>query len=438
MGRPLPLEGRTVVVGVSGGIAAYKACELVRWLKTRGAAVVVALTKAGAEFVTPLTFQTLSGNPVVRDLWGDQAPRFDLPAGTRARVRGKVGHVDLGEAADAIVIAPATADVIARIVHGTAPDALTTLVLAARAPVVVCPSMDHRMWEQPAMQDNMRILRARGAIVVDPEHGELASGLEGAGRLAAIETIGEAVAGAVVRRASLEGVRVLVGAGRTEEPVDPVRVLTNRSSGRMGYALAAAARDRGAEVMLVSGPASVDPPLGVSLVRVGTALEMERALRAAAMKADIVLMAAAVADYRPARRAREKLKRSATTTTLDLVPNPDIIAGLVARRRAGQVFVGFALETSDGVRRARAKLLDKGLDLVALNAPEESLDRETNRVTLIGRSDTARLPLSSKREVAEAILDRAIALRNAGRALRAAAESRARTRPVRAPRKRGR
>ncbi len=404
-------SGRTVVVGVSGGIAAYKACELVRWLRTRGASVIVVMTPAAAEFVTPLTFQALSGNPVVRDLWGNQRPGFDLPPAAAKKVGGTVEHVDVAEAADAIVIAPATADLIARLVHGEAPDALTATVLASPAPLVVCPAMDLEMWRAKATQENVAVLRRRGAVIVGPESGPLASGLEGVGRLAAIETIGEAVERALTRRSSLEGVRVLVGAGRTEEPLDPVRVLTNRSSGRMGFALAEAARDRGAAVELVAGAASVEPPEGVTLTRVTTATEMERAMLAASPRADVVLMAAAVADYRSPQPAREKLRRGSASLTLTLEPNSDILARIGAARRKGQVLVGFALETSRGVARARAKLESKGLDLVALNSPADGIGGDTNRVTLVEARREAKLPLLSKREVAERILDRVLELR---------------------------
>jgi phosphopantothenoylcysteine decarboxylase/phosphopantothenate--cysteine ligase len=298
-------------------------------------------------------------------------------------------------------------------VHGEAPDALTTIVLASRARLVVAPSMDFGMWRHAATQENVRVLRRRGAVIVGPASGELASGLMGPGRLADVEEIGAAVEQAAVRRASLAGTRVLVGAGRTEEPLDPVRVLTNRSSGRMGFALAEAARDRGAEVTLVAGPASVEPPLGVTLAPVGTAAEMERAMKRAAAGADVVLMAAAVADYRPKRAAREKLKRGSAPLTLMLEPNPDILAGLAGTRRPGQVFVGFALETSRGLERARAKLAAKGLDLVALNAPAKGIGGETNVVTLVEARAARRLPELSKREVAEAILDRVLELRAA-------------------------
>lgn len=405
------LSGRTVVVGVSGGIAAYKACELVRWLKTRGASVIVVMTPAAAEFVTPLTFQALSGNPVVHDLWGSQRPGFDVPPVAASRMGGKVEHVDVAEAAEAIVIAPATADLIARLVHGEAPDALTAVTLASPAPLVVCPAMDVEMWRQKATQENVATLRRRGAAIVDPETGELASGLEGPGRLAAIEAIGAAVERALARRASLEGVRVLVSAGRTEEPLDPVRVLTNRSSGRMGFALAEAARDRGAAVTLVAGAASVEPPDRVHMVRVGTSEEMERAMTAAAREADVVLMAAAVSDYRPASPAREKIARTADPLSLRLEPCADILAKLGRARAAGQTLVGFALETSRDVARAREKMKAKGIDLIVLNTAADGIGGDTNRVTLVEAGGERELPLLSKREVAEHILERVAELR---------------------------
>jgi phosphopantothenoylcysteine decarboxylase/phosphopantothenate--cysteine ligase len=408
-------SARTVVVGVSGGIAAYKACELVRWLRKRGHSVIVVMTASAGEFVTPLTFQTLSGNPVVSGMWGNQRPGFDLPPAAASKVTGRVEHVDVAEAADALVIAPATANLMARLVHGEAPDGLTAVALATPAPKILCPAMDLEMWRSAATQDNLRVLRARGWRVVGPGTGPLASGLDGPGRLEDVEVIGAAVEEVLVRRASLEGVRVLVGAGRTEEPLDPVRVLTNRSSGRMGFALAEAARDRGARVTLVAGPSSVDPPHGVERVPVTTAAEMLRAMESAAGEADLVLMAAAVADYRPQRASREKLKRSSSGATwaLTLTATTDILASIASRRRAGQVFVGFALETSRGVANARAKLRAKGLDLVVLNAPADGIGGETNAVTLVEPGSARRLPRAPKREVAEAILDRAIALRKA-------------------------
>ena len=420
------MRGRTVVVGVSGGIAAYKACELVRLLKTRGAAVIVVMTPGAAQFVTALSFQSLSGNPVVTGLWGNQSPTFDLPATSASKVGGKVEHVDVAEAADVVVIAPATADLIARLVHGEAPDALTAVALATAAPLIVCPAMDREMWRKPATQLNLRSLKGRGAIVVGPEQGALASGLEGLGRLAALETIVEAVERSLERRASMKGLRVVVGAGRTEEPIDPVRVVTNRSSGKMGIALAEAARDRGAEVTLVVGSISVEPPEGVRVAPVGTAAEMETTMLDAATQADLVLMAAAVADYRPVRSARQKIARANARLTLELEPNPDILARLAARRRKGQVFVGFALETSGVVARARQKLEAKGVDLVVLNSPRDAIGRDTNRVTLVDGRSAKKLPELSKREVAERILDCALELRakQAARGPRRAAKAR--------------
>lgn len=413
-----------MLVGVSGGIAAYKACELVRWLRARGATVVVVMTTAAAEFVTPLTFQTLSGNPVVRDLWGDQAPRFSLPKRATGKVHGQVEHVDVAEAAEALILAPATADLMARMVHGVAPDALTAVILASRAPLVVCPAMDIQMWRQPVTQANVRALRARGAIIVGPDDGPLASGLVGPGRLATVEAMGEAVEQVIARRSSLAGLKVVVGVGRTEEPLDPVRVLTNRSSGRMGFALAEAARERGAEVTVVTGAVSVDPPHGVTRVPVGTALEMRAAMRAAAANADLVLMAAAVADFRPVKASRDKIKRGAGGMTLALEPNPDILAGLGATRRTGQVLVGFALETRDGVAHARRKLRDKNVDLIVLNSPQQGLGGDTNQVALVETGRMTRLPEMSKREVAERILDRVGELR-AGARRRGSARGRA-------------
>jgi phosphopantothenoylcysteine decarboxylase / phosphopantothenate---cysteine ligase len=405
--------GRTIVVGVAGGIAAYKACELVRWLRQRDAAVIVVMTPAACEFVTPLTFQTLSGNPVVTGLWGDQRPGFELPPEAAARVQGRVEHVDVAEAADCIVVAPATANLLARLVHGEAPDALGCTLLASRAPVVLCPAMDLEMWRNAATRENVRVLASRGVTVVPPDIGFLASGLAGPGRLPSTEVIGAAVERALARRASLAGLKVLVSAGRTEEAIDPVRVLTNRSSGRMGVALAEAALARGAAVTLVAGPMSVDAPARAEVVRVTSAAEMAKALTAHASGSDVVLMAAAVADYRPAAVAREKLKRGAAPLTLTLTPNPDILAGLAARRGAGQVFVGFALETSRGVARARAKLKAKGVDLVVLNSPADGIGGESNAVTLVDTRAAQKLPRATKREVAEHILDRVLALRSA-------------------------
>jgi len=405
------LRDRVVVVGVSGGIAAYKACELVRRLRDRGATVLVVMTPAACEFVTPLTFQALTGNPVVTTLWGDQRPRFELPVESRPKVRGRVEHVDVAEVADVVVIAPATADLMARLAHGEAPDALTTLVLATPAPRVIAPAMDVEMWRDAATQANVRTLRARGYRFVGPDDGALASGLSGPGRLAAVDAILAELEATLRVRTSMKGLRVLIGAGRTEEPLDPVRMLTNRSSGRMGFALAEAARDRGADVTVVAGPVSVDPPHDVQVQRVTTALQMQRAMTEAAARAHVVVMAAAVADYRPARASAQKMKRSADAMTITLEPNPDILAGLCGARRKDQTLVGFALETQDGVENARRKLAAKGADLIVLNSPEAGIGGETNTVTLVEALSAVELPETSKREVAERILDRVLELR---------------------------
>ena len=407
------LRDRVVVVGVSGGIAAYKACELVRRLRDRGATVLVVMTPAACEFVTPLTFQALTGNPVVTTLWGDQRPRFELPVESRPRVRGHIEHVDVAEAADVLLIAPATADLMARLAHGEAPDALTTLVLATPAPRVIAPAMDVEMWRDAATQANVRTLRARGFRFVGPDDGALASGLSGPGRLAEVDAILGEVEATLRLRTSMKGLRVLIGAGRTEEPLDPVRVLTNRSSGRMGFALAEAARDRGADVTVVAGPVSVDPPHGVHVTHVITALQMQRAMSEAAERADVVVMAAAVADYRPARPSAQKLKRTGEALTVTFEPNPDILAGLGSRKRASQTLVGFALETQDGVANARKKLAAKSADLIVLNSPESGIGSETNQVTLVEAFGAVELPETSKREVAERILDRVLELRGA-------------------------
>jgi phosphopantothenoylcysteine decarboxylase / phosphopantothenate---cysteine ligase len=405
------LRDRVVVVGVSGGIAAYKACELVRRLRDRGATVLVVMTQAACEFVTPLTFQALSGNPVVTNLWGDQRPRFDLPLESVGKVRGHVEHVDVAEVASALVIAPATADLMARLVHGVAPDALTALVLATSAPILVAPAMDLQMWQNAATQDNARVLRSRGFRFVGPDSGELASGLSGPGRLAEVNAIVDELEAMLRVRTSMKGVRVLIGAGRTEEPLDPVRVLTNRSSGRMGFALAEAARDRGADVTVVAGPVSVEPPHGVRVLPVTTAIQMERALREVAPKSDVLIMAAAVADYRPARASTHKLKRDADPLTVTFEPNPDILAGLGAAKPKGQLVVGFALETENGVENARKKLAEKHADMIVLNSPDHGIGGDTNQVTLVEARSALELPESSKREVAERILDRIAELR---------------------------
>jgi phosphopantothenoylcysteine decarboxylase/phosphopantothenate--cysteine ligase len=406
------LRDRVVVVGVSGGIAAYKACELVRRLRDRGATVLVVMTKAACEFVTPLTFQSLTGNPVVTDLWGEQRPRFNLPLESVGKVRGHVEHVDVAEAADAVVLAPATADLMARMVHGEAPDALTTFLLATAAPVVVAPAMDMQMWRAPATQANVRVLRARGLRFVGPDDGPLASGLTGPGRLADVAAIVEAVEGSLRLRTSMKGLRVLIGAGPHGGAAGPgarADESFERSDGfRAGRGGARSRRpgDRG------RGPVSVDAPAGVDVVSVTTALQMERAMTERGPKANVVIMAAAVADYRPARPSPQKIKRDGgSPLEIKLEPNPDILAGLGAAKKKEQIVVGFALETNDGVENARKKLAAKNADLIVLNTPEEALGSDTNLVTLVEARAVTELPEASKREVAEHILDRVMELR---------------------------
>ena len=414
------LAGKTVVLGVSGGIAAYKAAEIVRWLKKEGAAVVVVMTKAAKQFISPLTLATLSGNPVLDDLWApEQALTFGRP---RART-SPVEHIEVADAADLVLVAPATADLIARAAHGLGDDLLATVLLATRAPVLLAPAMNVQMWENPIVQENVARLLAHGVRFVEPEAGELACGWEGRGRLASLEAIGAAVnreLGAGARAGAgttatgpLAGRHVVVTAGPTREPLDPVRALTNHSSGRMGFALAEAARDAGARVTLIHGPVSIAPPAGVDVIAVETALEMGAALKKAAARADAVLMAAAVADWRPAAVASNKLKKTpAGAMTLSLVANPDLLATLP--RPAGLRVVGFAVETERELDGARAKLKAKKCDLLVLNNPTKDGSRfggDTNEITILDAGGgVERLPLLPKRAAAERVIARLAAL----------------------------
>jgi phosphopantothenoylcysteine decarboxylase/phosphopantothenate--cysteine ligase len=424
------LAGKTVVLGVTGGIAAYKAAEIVRWLKKEGAAVVVVMSPAAKRFITPLTLSTLSGNPVLDDLW---APNETLRFGRPRERTSAVEHIEVADAADLVIVAPATADVLAKAAHGLGDDMVTTVLLATRAPVLFCPAMNVQMWDHPATQANLATLRARGAFSAEPETGELACGWEGRGRLASLESIERSVArifgargsrgaanarGASAARGtdrpsgSLAGRRVVVTAGPTREPIDPVRYLSNHSSGKMGYALAEAARDAGADVTLVSGPTALTPPSGVDFVAIETARELEKALRAAAAKADAVIMAAAVADFRPAETATTKIKRASRPRAIALAANPDILAGLP--RRNGLKIVGFAVETEKELDGARAKLRAKKCDLLVLNNPTKrgsSFGGDTNQITILnGSGRPEALPLLSKRDAAERVVARLAAL----------------------------
>jgi phosphopantothenoylcysteine decarboxylase/phosphopantothenate--cysteine ligase len=390
----MQLNGRTVVVGLSGGIACYKACEAVRLLVGRGARVQVVMTAGAQQFVTPLTLQALSRNPVATDT-------FSLTQ------ESEIGHIRLADAAEAIVVAPATADVIGKMAAGIADDLLTTVLLATRAPVVVAPAMNVHMWEHPAVQENVTRLVGRGVRVVGPASGALACGYEGAGRLVEPEVLVEEVL-RILAPQDLAGERVLVTAGPTEEPVDPVRYLSNRSSGKMGYAIARVARRRGADVTLVSGPVALTPPPGVRTVRVGTAREMQQAAEEAFATATVVVAAAAVADYRPRRPLAQKLKKTTAALALDLERNPDILRGLAARK-GRRLIVGFAAETHDLATEAKRKLREKRCDLVVANdvtAADAGFGADTNRVRLIDANGLdEELPLLSKEDVAGRVLD---------------------------------
>lgn len=395
-----------VALGVSGGIAAYKAAELIRLLQERGLEVQVVETRAAREFVSPLTFAALSGHRVITGMFG--------PGSGDANLESAIEHIAVAQSIDALVIAPATADVLAKMAHGLADDFLSTLVLATRAPIVVAPAMNVNMWESAATRENVAALRRRGVHIVDPEEGYLACGMVGAGRLAPLEAILDAVCGALGLADDLKGETVLVTAGPTEEPIDPVRYISNRSSGKMGYAIAEAARRRGARVILVSGPTRLEAP-EVTLRRVRTADEMAAAVFENLADAGIVIMSAAVADLRPAQVEQEKIKRDRGPRTLELKPTEDILAGVSRRRALGQLVVGFAAETGHVVENARAKLVSKNLDLVVANdvtAEGAGFDVDTNVVTFVfpdGR--TVPLQRMSKFDVAGHLLDEIVALR---------------------------
>jgi phosphopantothenoylcysteine decarboxylase/phosphopantothenate--cysteine ligase len=399
-----PLAGARVVVGVTGGIAAYKAAELVRLFDKAGARVDVAMTERAQEFIGALTFQALTRRPVFTNL-------FDRTE------EATIGHIALADAADIVVIAPATANAIARLAAGMADDAVTAIALATTAPVLLAPAMNVNMWANPLTQSNVRrLIDVARHHVVGPGDGFLACRWTGPGRLAEPADIVEAAA-IVLAPQDLAGKHVVVSAGPTHEPIDPARFVGNRSSGKMGTAIAAAARRRGAEVTLVLGPATVAAPVGVTTVAVETAVDLQRAVAGAAKRADVVVMTAAVADYRPAKPAKDKIKRGTVgkTWSLDLVANPDVLAGLGAARGNARrpVLVGFAAETSDVVANATAKLTSKRCDLVVANdvtEPGAGFGTDTNRVTLVDAAGATPLPAATKQEVAHRILDRVATL----------------------------
>jgi phosphopantothenoylcysteine decarboxylase/phosphopantothenate--cysteine ligase len=408
------LAGKVVVLGVCGGIAAYKSVEVCRRLGDAGALVRPVLTRGAARFVTELTFSALAGEPAQTSLFG-------------AGAAVAVPHIALARGADLVVVAPATARLIGSYAAGISSDLLTATLLATRAPVVVCPAMHTEMWEHPAVQDNMAVLRRRGVHVVGPDVGRLAGGDVGSGRLAEPEAIVASAIALLAPATPLRGVRAVVSAGGTREPVDPVRYIGNRSSGKQGYAVAAELLRRGASVTLVTS-ADLVPPPGAAVVSVETAAEMAGAVLAAAGGAAVVVMAAAVADYRPEVAAGTKLKKTAAPFTLNLVPNPDILTELGARRRPGQVVVGFAAETSNGqelIRLGREKLSAKGADVVVANevaAPGTGFGEDDSRAVIVSRESVLDLGLVAKAEVASRLVDVISDLLGSGRDVAASSE----------------
>jgi phosphopantothenoylcysteine decarboxylase/phosphopantothenate--cysteine ligase len=390
----MELKGKTVVLGVTGSIAAYKAAELASQLTQAGAKVEVIMTEAATEFIAPLTFRNITGRPVVTKM-------FELAS------EYSVEHVALAEAADVVVIAPATADIIARIAVGIADDMLCCTVLATKAPVIVAPAMHAAMYQSQVTQDNLDKLKARGFIMVGPDYGRLASGGIGLGRLVDVNEILGTICQVLGRKGDLAGRRIVVTAGGTQELVDPVRCLTNRSSGKMGYALAEAARDRGAKIVLISAPTALPKPVGIDVVNVGTAQEMYEAVKKAVAKSDVLIMAAAVADYRPRRVSKNKIKRElASSLTLELGRTPDILTEVKGKF----LRVGFAAESENLVANAKGKLDKKRLDLIVANditAEGSGVGTDTNQVVIIDRKGKVeKLPLLPKREVADRILDK--------------------------------
>ena len=391
-----------VVLGVTGGIAVYKACELLRLLQKRGIDVFVVMTQNACRFVAPLTFETLSGHPVAVDT-------FDRPQ------TWEVEHIALAKRADLFLIAPATANIMGKMACGIADDMLSTTVMATRAPVLVAPAMNTGMWENAAVQQNVKTLRARGVEIVAPVSGHLACGDNGAGKLEDVAVIAERACELLFAKKEMEGLRVMVTAGPSREALDPVRYISNRSSGKMGYAIAQAAQKRGAEVTLLSGPVAIEAPQGVKLVPFTTTQELLDRASELAQEQDLLIQAAAPADYRAKEVAPQKIKKQGgEPMTFTLVENPDVAATLGKAKRSGQVFVGFAAETNDVLAHARDKLARKNLDMIVTNdvtRPGAGFDVDTNIVTFITKDGQEALPMMSKAEVAQRILDRALALR---------------------------
>jgi phosphopantothenoylcysteine decarboxylase/phosphopantothenate--cysteine ligase len=394
------LKGKTIVLGVTGGIAAYKAVELLRLLTKAGANVHVIMTAGAMEFVTPLTFQTLSMNPVSTSLFNLLSER-------------EIGHIALADRADLIIIAPATANIVGKLANGIADDMLTTAVMASKAPILIAPAMNVNMYQSPAYKENEAKLKGRGVLFVEPAKGLLACGWEGEGKLQEPQVIfGEALTALAAK--DLAGEKVLVTAGPTREEIDPVRFISNYSSGKMGYAIARAARRRGAEVTLVSGPTSLDEPYGVTVVQVVSACEMREAVVAKALGSTIIIKAAAVADYRPALRADVKIKKTIAQKTLELIKNPDILEEL-GKCKGKRLLVGFAAETGDLLKNAGKKLAEKNLDMLVANDISQAgagFDVDTNIVKLLFKGGRVEeLPIMGKEKLADVILDRVVEMK---------------------------
>ena len=397
-----------IALGVTGGIAAYKAPEILRELQDRGVEVQVVMTRAAQEFVRPLTFAALSGKNVITEMFADGAS-----AGSSG---SSVEHIGVAQSIDALLVAPATADTIAKFANGTASDFLSTLYLATTAPVIIAPAMNVNMWQHEATQQNLEMLRHRGVRIVEPGSGYLACGMIGAGRLAEPEQIVEAVLETLGVTQDLKGESILVTAGPTFEPIDPVRFIGNRSSGKMGYAIAEAAIRRGARVTLVSGPTAINPPAVAEFVPVETTEQMRNAVLVRFPDASVVIKAAAVADYRPRQIAPEKIKRAGNSLTLELEPTADILAELGAQRFEKQILVGFAAETENVIENARRKLAAKHIDAIVVNdvsKPGIGFNSDRNAVTIITAEDSLQVAESSKLEVAQRVLDAVVRLRSA-------------------------
>ena len=394
-----------VGLGVCGGIAAYKACEIVRLLQEQGIRVQVVMTAAAQEFVRPLTFAALSGEKVICGLWdaGGESPNVD----------SAIEHINVAQSIDTLLVAPCTADTMAKFAHGQADDFLSTLYLATPAPVIVAPTMNVEMWRHPATRENLATLRNRGVHIVEPGSGYLACGMVGEGRLAEPEEIVAATLATLGIVRDLKGETVLITAGPTREPVDPVRFLGNRSSGKMGYALAEAAARRGARVILVSGPVALAAPDGTETIRVETAEEMRNAVLSHLAGADVVIAAAAVSDFRTRTSSQQKIKRNGTLS-LELEATSDILAEVVKQRRPGQLIIGFAAETQDPIENGRAKLHKKGTDAIVVNnvsKPGIGFDSERNAVTILTHQGETEVPEDSKWKIAHRILDAVLKLK---------------------------